>query len=137
MKRNLLLCILGLLCGLFSMASVASGGVFPVKSAMQSGACGLAPSHTAANFCSGFKAVVACNCSAKHEPSTICSNISVMYHLMQVQYIKYGTKWLQEACEQNKGAGVTTAECMDQWKCYMTGQPNNPADGQCFGDKPC
>lgn len=136
MQRRVISVIVGFVFSILAAGAFASASIFPVKAGATDD-CGIAPSHTASNFCAGFKQVVYCNCHAKHEPEGICQNPGLIYSLMKAQYAKYGSDWLKEACEQNEAPGTTTQECMDQWSCYTTGQPQNSADGACYGNVKC
>ena len=117
-----------------SVASLATTTVFPVVA--ESAACSLSPSHTSADFCAGFKAAVYCNCHAKHGPEGMCKNPSAIYNVMKVQYARFGKDWLMHMCQDRKGSGVSVAECMDQWTCFMTGSPFDSAHGAC-GEPKC
>lgn len=137
MRRKLLLSICALVFGLFSLNDAAiAGGLFPVSATPAVSACAPSPSHTASNFCAGFKATVSCNCRAQNQPSQICSNVKFVYRLMKIKYqlpafCKNSADWLECACEANNPSNVQ--ECEDQWSCYMKGNPENPADGACYG----
>ncbi|HLB55998.1 MAG TPA: hypothetical protein VJK30_01520 [Coxiellaceae bacterium] len=108
-------------------------GIFPVTSVST---CAPAPDHTASNFCSGFKATVYCNCKSQNQPIAICSSVKLVYRLMKIKYqlpayCQNSADWLECACTANDPGNVQ--ECEDQWDCYMTGNPENTADGDCYG----
>lgn len=89
---------------------------------------GLPPADV--NFCSSFKTVAICHCTAMGIPKFLCKNMNSLYNAM---ILRYGT--VENACASQ--TDTTKQICLDGWTCYRKG--GNDSQGQaCSGTgKPC
>lgn len=77
-------------------------------------ACANAVPTNDVNFCSSFKTVAICYCTASGLPSGMCQNMNSLYDRMMTVF---GS--LQKACEYQRY--TTVQDCMDNWNCYRLG----------------
>lgn len=107
--------IIAVLVCFFSMTTFASVNEMPfgLTNTAQF-ACGKAVPTNDPKFCSSFKTVAICYCTAQGLPPMMCQDMNMLYaRLVSV----FGS--LQKACEYQKE--TTTQDCMDNWKCYRSG----------------
>lgn len=77
-------------------------------------ACSNALPTNDANFCSSFKSVASCYCTASGLPSGMCQDMNALHARM---VMVFGS--LQKACEYQKH--TSAKNCMDNWNCYLHG----------------
>jgi hypothetical protein len=65
-------------------------------------------------FCTSFKSVAECHCTAAGLPSGMCKNMNSIYDRM---ISIFGS--IKKACEYQHDTDTQT--CIDDWNCYRTG----------------
>lgn len=66
------------------------------------------------NFCSAFKSTATCACSSSGMPRSQCQDMKKLHERMLMVF-----DTVQKACEYQHD--TSKAECMDGWKCYLSG----------------
>lgn len=69
------------------------------------------------SFCTKFKAIAVCHCSASL-PAGMCQDMNTLYSRMIAMF-----RTQQRACEYQKD--TTAQDCMDAWNCYRQGGRNS------------
>ncbi|MFA6301822.1 MAG: hypothetical protein WC627_01645 [Legionella sp.] len=77
-------------------------------------ACARAVPTDNVNFCSSFKSVATCHCTASGLPTEMCKDMGAIYSRM---LSVFGS--LQRACEYQKA--TSPQDCVDNWNCYRLG----------------
>jgi hypothetical protein len=70
------------------------------------------------NFCSSFKTVAICHCTAMGIPRFLCKNMNNLYKTM---ILRYGS--VDNACESQQD--TSKQNCLDGWTCYRNGGSNS------------
>lgn len=73
---------------------------------------GLPPADV--NFCTSFKEVAICHCTAMGIPRFLCKNMNTLYNTM---IMRYGS--VENACASQRD--TTQQICLDGWSCYRKG----------------
>lgn len=81
-------------------------------------------------FCPSFKVAAVCYCTASGVPSSMCQNMTILYHTMKA---RFGT--LKRACEHQNY--TTTQDCIDNWNCYRQGGTNSRGERCSSTALPC
>ena len=78
------------------------------------GACPAAVPISGSGFCSSFKSVAQCHCTASGLPNGMCTNMKTIYDRMMSMF---GS--VRRACEYQHDTSVQN--CIDAWVCYRSG----------------
>lgn len=107
--------LVSLLCVVASSSALAF-----VPATVQSifSSCPQAAPTTDGGFCASFKSVASCQCVEKGVPSSVCQNIDLLYKVMIARYHS-----VENACANQHD--TSTQNCIDDWKCYMSGGTNS------------